>query len=79
MNEQEIVSALRCEHEQCVKNESCKYWNATPSGCLMFRMHDDAADCIESLTAENAELRKDLCLSCGGYGGIDCETCKWKR
>ena len=38
-----------------------------------------AADTIESLTAENAELRKDLCLSCGGYGGIDCEICKWKR
>lgn len=74
MTEKEIVQALRCRarHEKAT-NEGCKkcpYW-ATENleewqklcgwaSCKVYQIISDAADAIERLTAENAELRKEI-------------------
>ena len=74
MTEKEIVQALRCRarHEKAT-NEGCKkcpYW-ATENleewqklcgwaSCKVYQIISDAADAIERLTAENADLRKEL-------------------
>ena len=74
MTEKEIVQALRCRarHEKA-RNEGCKkcpYW-ATENleewqklcgwaSCKVYQIISDAADAIERLTAENAELRKEI-------------------
>ena len=74
MTEKEIVQALRCRarHEKFT-NEGCKkcpYW-ATENleewqklcgwaSCKVYQIISDAADAIERLTAENAELRKEI-------------------
>jgi len=74
MTEKEIVQALRCRarHEKAT-NEGCKkcpYW-ATENlkewqklcgwaSCKVYQIISDAADAIESLTAENADLRKEI-------------------
>ena len=74
MTGKEIVQALRCRarHEKAT-NEGCKkcpYW-ATENleewqklcgwaSCKVYHIISDAADAIERLTAENADLRKEL-------------------
>lgn len=74
MTGKEIVQALRCRarHEKAT-NEGCKkcpYW-ATENleewqklcgwaSCKVYQIISDAADAIERLTAENADLRKEL-------------------
>lgn len=74
MTNKEIVQALRCRarHEKAT-NEGCKkcpYW-ATENleewqklcgwaSCEVYQIISDAADAIERLTAENAELRKEI-------------------
>lgn len=74
MTNEEIMQALRCRarHEKAT-NEGCKkcpYW-ATENlkewqklcgwaSCEVYQIISDAADAIERLTAENAELRKEI-------------------
>lgn len=74
MTEKEIVQALRCRarHEKA-RNEGCKkcpYWASENleewqklcgwASCKVYQIISDAADAIERLTAENADLRKEI-------------------
>nr|DAM01585.1 MAG TPA: hypothetical protein [Caudoviricetes sp.] len=74
MKLKEIVQALRCRARyEKPTNEGCKkcpYW-ATENleewqklcgwaSCKVYQIISDAADAIERLTAENADLRKEL-------------------
>lgn len=74
MTEQEIVQALRCVGKpKPFTGENCKvcpYWaketlvewqqKAGWAACKVYDIPPDAADIIERLTAENADLRKEI-------------------
>ena len=56
MTEKEIVQALRC----CKFGEQCERCPVVRDQNCVDVMHKCAADLIERLTAENAELRKEI-------------------
>ena len=58
MTEKEIVQSLRyCSDQDCIDCAACKYFGY---GDCLERLLAAAADLIERLTAENAELRKEI-------------------
>ncbi len=56
MTEKEIVQALRC----CKFGEPCNHCPVVSNENCVDVMHKCAADFIERLTAENADLRKEI-------------------
>jgi len=91
----EIVRALRCTKSQNKNCENCKYavWMDDDSGLLDFcntnALESDAADLIDSLTAQLSEsqrrerdARNELCDKCGRYHEAHkgaCDGCRWKE
>lgn len=72
MTGHEIVQALRCVSNPCESPrpcQKCKYYSKAV-GCEADQIGLDAADAIERLTAENAELLEIA------KNGKDCDTCK---
>ena len=68
MTEKEIVQSLRyCSDQDCIDCAACKYFGY---GDCLERLLSAAADLIERLPAENAELLEIA------KNGKDCDTCK---
>ena len=78
MTPDEIVKALklcagdRC-CEGCIEEQSVRHWQ------IVMR---ESADLIESLQAQLADARNELCQKCGTYKYAHkgaCDGCKWKE
>lgn len=58
MTDKEIIRALRCcEKEVCADGDLCPLFS--DADCIV-HLHEAAIDLIERLTAENADLRKEI-------------------